>query len=100
MRKLLFLIFTTALFISVLFLGCRGAGVGNDIDDQGTIDSSAIDGSPLAPDIVTGESGSDERAPESQEDQDFGSFVMIQNTAGNYNSIAKVNVPQILDMMA
>lgn len=100
MRKLFFLIFTTALFISVLFLGCQGAGVGNDIDGQaGTIDSSSIDGSPLAPDIVSGESGSDERALVSPEDQDFGPFVMIQNSAGNYNSITKVGVPQILDMM-
>ena len=100
MRKLLFLIFTTALFISVLFLGCQGAGVGSDIDDQGTIDSSAIDGSPLAPDIVTGESGSDQRALVSPEDQDFGSFGMIQNAAGNYNSFAKVGVPDILQQMS
>jgi len=100
MRKIIFLASVSTFFVSMLFFGCQNAGLGVDGDDQGeTIDAASIEESPLAPEIVTGESGSDERALVSPEDQDFKSFGMIQNAAGNYNSSAVVAVPQILDMM-
>lgn len=63
----------------------------------GGIDSAATDASPLAPEIVAGTGVGRSRALLSSDEQNFGTFGMIQASAWNYNSMVEGTVPGALD---
>lgn len=66
----------------------------------GPLSTEATDSSPLAPDIVTGHSGSESRSLVDPESQNLYPFWMIQASAFNYNSMVLETVPGVFARLA
>ncbi len=96
MSKQLRMAITVAIVLSTVMTACN---LGSELL-VGPLSTDATDSSPLAPDIVTGQTSSESRSLVDPESQNLYPFVMIQASAFNYNSMVNETVPEVFVQLA